>query len=185
VEVTLTATITSGAVSDTRDWLLKVKAKVPAWVFAHSDFEEPAVLSKHANTTYTYDTAVFYGGNQSLHVVHAHTGSAVEMIMNTNCIPKESYTKIGFWIKGSSKKHTGSGNGGSISIQLSSGDFMWNLGSFNGSKTVDTYGQGNYVGEFDVDWVKITLTGIIEPSRFAVRGANLICDFYIDEILYE
>jgi len=184
--VTLTATITSGGESDTKTFELTVKAMQPPYVFPNSWFEADANLVQISgvNITYTNNPAP-YMGTYSLHVKANLTSNGDVIKTGSVCLPKGSYTKVVFWIKGKATN-------ASISIfqfgSSSPKDFP--LGNVTGDKEISP-GSNNYKGSFDLaNWTKITLNiSTVASTTGAVLnfkgGKNGVYDFYIDHFTYE
>lgn len=186
VEVKLTATIScGGAIDQTKEFTLTVKA-IPSMtlLFANADFEVDAALTTGSGTALTYSTTEYFQGARSLRVVAAAlTGNGTLFKTSANCDGKQSYTKVVFWLKGSS---TSAG----LSVRMVTANTYWNIGAATGSPYVSSSSAG-YGTTFNLaTWTKVELTlpatGDTSGYVFELRGGKTgSYDFYIDGISFE
>lgn len=193
VTLSLTATITSGGVSETKSFTVTVKAlRAFAALFDGSDFETVMSLNSASGITHTWSSDQFVDGAKSLHVKGKLTKGGKLLATGKICKPKGSHTKVVFWIKG---KSTGS-NTASLSVFQLCGNNYYLLGTKTDADVVDggiTLSEGsnnNYNGHFEFNnWTKIILplpSGKDPAGRaFEIRGGKGNYDFYIDSVSYE
>jgi len=206
VLVTLTATLTCGGASDTRVYSITVLQKPDPSsffpVFYNSDFERSVSIpnagsgtsgsgiDRPSSITLAFTKTNSYtgfGGQQSLYVSSSSGGNRILFNSYANCNSPEGRTNVTFWLRGS-----GTGESGSLAVQMAASNRYWSLGTMTGPQTEyvvnNSISYGDYTGSFTLnDWTKITLNlGTYDPStgKLYVRG-NGSYAFLIDEIGYE